>query len=76
MDTFPRIFAVCPNCILPICGNLDAPPLHYATECILTSSFRMTKPNPQFQPAWLRSVVTCKGSRLKTQKMVLHLEEN
>ncbi|GBN64066.1 hypothetical protein AVEN_179926-1 [Araneus ventricosus] len=58
------------------CENLDVTPLHYATECLLSFFFHMTKPSPQLEPVWFRSVATCKGSRLKIQKMVRHFEEN
>ncbi|GBL90237.1 hypothetical protein AVEN_130350-1 [Araneus ventricosus] len=78
MDPFPRIFVVL---ILPQlrnahAGKLDATPLHYATECILTSSSDMTNATSQLEPVWFHSVTTRKGSRLEIQKMVCHLEEN
>ncbi|GBN24900.1 hypothetical protein AVEN_140455-1 [Araneus ventricosus] len=56
--------------------SVDATPLHYATECILTYSLHMTKPNPQLDPIWFRIVATCKRSRWKIEKMVRHAEKN
>ncbi|GBM52237.1 hypothetical protein AVEN_31054-1 [Araneus ventricosus] len=47
------------------CGNTTGPPLHYATECILTASFLMTKPAQQHELIWFRNVASNKGSRLK-----------
>ncbi|GBN58874.1 hypothetical protein AVEN_12172-1 [Araneus ventricosus] len=31
------------------CGNTNCTPLHFATECILTASFHMTKPAHQHE---------------------------
>ncbi|GBN17436.1 hypothetical protein AVEN_179701-1 [Araneus ventricosus] len=70
-----RRFNLAPTAYCP-CGNLDATPLHDATEFLLTSSFHVTKPIPELEPVWFISVATCRGSRLKIQKMVSHFEEN
>ncbi|GBN06929.1 hypothetical protein AVEN_181214-1 [Araneus ventricosus] len=38
------------------CGNINGTPLHYATECILTTSFHMIKPAQQHELIWLTSL--------------------
>ncbi|GBM01596.1 hypothetical protein AVEN_60016-1 [Araneus ventricosus] len=41
------------------CGNTNGTPLHYATECILTTSSHMTQ---QHELIWYRNVASNKGS--------------
>ncbi|GBL85757.1 hypothetical protein AVEN_193201-1 [Araneus ventricosus] len=53
------------------CGNKNGTPLHYATESSLTASFYMTKPTPQHD----LNVVSNKGSQLKIQRLLHHLNE-
>ncbi|GBO38791.1 hypothetical protein AVEN_20539-1 [Araneus ventricosus] len=55
------------------CGNTNGTPLHYATECILTASFHMTKQAQKHELIWFRNVASNKGSRLKIQRLLHHL---
>ncbi|GBM11369.1 hypothetical protein AVEN_13591-1 [Araneus ventricosus] len=57
------------------CENTNGTPLHYATECILTASFHMTKPTQQHELIWFRNVASNKGSRLKIQRLLHHLND-
>ncbi|GBN24654.1 hypothetical protein AVEN_53035-1 [Araneus ventricosus] len=57
------------------CGNTNDSPLHYATVCILTATFHMTKPAQQHELIWFRNVASNKGSRLKIQRLLHHLNE-
>ncbi|GBM75850.1 hypothetical protein AVEN_264978-1 [Araneus ventricosus] len=57
------------------CGNTNGTPLHYATECILTASFHITKPVQQHELIWFRNVASNKGSRLKIQQLLHHLND-
>ncbi|GBN53424.1 hypothetical protein AVEN_249020-1 [Araneus ventricosus] len=57
------------------CGNTNGTPLHYVTECILTASFHMTKPAQQHELIWFRNVASNKGSRLKIQRLLHHLND-
>ncbi|GBM44988.1 hypothetical protein AVEN_225738-1 [Araneus ventricosus] len=52
------------------CGSTNDTPLHYATECILTASFHMTKPAQQHELIWFRIVACNEGSRLKIQRLL------
>ncbi|GBN77250.1 hypothetical protein AVEN_201952-1 [Araneus ventricosus] len=65
-------FASTANCP---CGNTNGTLLHYSTECILTASFDMTKPSQQHELIWLRDVASNKGSRLKIQRLLHHLND-
>ncbi|GBM56275.1 hypothetical protein AVEN_151952-1 [Araneus ventricosus] len=56
-------------------GNTNGTPLHYATECILTASFHMTKPAHQLDLIWLHDVASNKGSQLKIQRLLHHLND-
>ncbi|GBM99726.1 hypothetical protein AVEN_237656-1 [Araneus ventricosus] len=57
------------------CGNTNSTPLHFATECILTASFHMTKPAQQHELIRFRNVASNKGSRLKFQRLRYNLNE-
>ncbi|GBN57081.1 hypothetical protein AVEN_244564-1 [Araneus ventricosus] len=57
------------------CGKTNGTPLHYATECILTASFHMTKPTQQHELIWFRNVASIKSSRLKIQRLLHHLND-
>ncbi|GBN85905.1 hypothetical protein AVEN_226176-1 [Araneus ventricosus] len=57
------------------CVNTNGTPLHYATECILTTSFHVTKPAQQHELIWFRNVASNKGSRLKIQRLLHHLND-
>ncbi|GBM65811.1 hypothetical protein AVEN_172662-1 [Araneus ventricosus] len=50
------------------CVNTNGTPLHYATECILTASFYVTKPAQQHELIWFRNVASNKDSRFKIQQ--------
>ncbi|GBM05044.1 hypothetical protein AVEN_60231-1 [Araneus ventricosus] len=58
-----------------LCGNTYGTPLHYATECVLTVSFHMTKPAKQHELIWFRNVASGKGSRLKIQRFLHRLDD-
>ncbi|GBN02552.1 hypothetical protein AVEN_89519-1 [Araneus ventricosus] len=57
------------------CGQVGTP-LHYATECILTSSWHIKKPADNFQKIWFRRVAANKNSRLLIRKIVQHINNN
>ncbi|GBM14509.1 hypothetical protein AVEN_101156-1 [Araneus ventricosus] len=57
------------------CGNTNGTLLHYATECILTASFHMIKPAQQHELIGFRNVASNKGSRLKIQRLLHHLND-
>ncbi|GBL80140.1 hypothetical protein AVEN_29130-1 [Araneus ventricosus] len=57
------------------CGNTNGTSLHYATECILTASFHMTKLAQQHEQIWFRNFASNKGSRLKIQRLLHHLND-
>ncbi|GBM41022.1 hypothetical protein AVEN_180930-1 [Araneus ventricosus] len=61
-----------PNCS---CGQVGTP-LHYATECILTSSWHIKKPAENLQKIWFRRVAANKNSRLLIRKIVQHINNN
>ncbi|GBM41347.1 hypothetical protein AVEN_241499-1 [Araneus ventricosus] len=57
------------------CGNTNGTSLHYATECILTAPFHMTKPAQQHELTWFRNVASNKGSQLKIPRFLHHLND-
>ncbi|GBN51138.1 hypothetical protein AVEN_218099-1 [Araneus ventricosus] len=57
------------------CGNTNGTPLHYATECSMTTSIHMTKLAQQHELIWFRNVASNKGSRLKIQRLLHHLNK-
>ncbi|GBM77655.1 hypothetical protein AVEN_226043-1 [Araneus ventricosus] len=57
------------------CGNTNGSPLHYATECIPSACFHMTKPAHEHELIWFRNVASNKGSRLKIQQLLHHLND-
>ncbi|GBM60131.1 Putative protein in type-1 retrotransposable element R1DM [Araneus ventricosus] len=61
-----------PNCS---CGQVGTP-LHYATECILTSSWHIKKPAENLQKIWFLRVAANKNSRLLIRKIVQHINNN
>ncbi|GBL92256.1 Putative protein in type-1 retrotransposable element R1DM [Araneus ventricosus] len=61
-----------PNCS---CGQVGTP-LHYATECILKSSWYIKKPAENLQKIWFRRVAANKNSRLLIRKIVQHINNN
>ncbi|GBN69206.1 hypothetical protein AVEN_197836-1 [Araneus ventricosus] len=48
------------------CGNTNGTPLHYATECILTATFHMTKPAQQHELISFRNIASKKAPDLKS----------
>ncbi|XP_055951673.1 uncharacterized protein LOC129987758 [Argiope bruennichi] len=56
------------------CGEVGSP-LHYATECILTTSYHLTKPSANLQQVWFSRVADNSLSRAKIRKMVQFLHE-
>ncbi|XP_055951422.1 uncharacterized protein LOC129987468 [Argiope bruennichi] len=56
------------------CGEVGSP-LHFATECILTSSFHLRKPSENLIQEWLSRVAGNPLSRLKISKLVRFLHE-
>ncbi|GBM24778.1 hypothetical protein AVEN_245033-1 [Araneus ventricosus] len=57
------------------CGNTNGTSLHYATACILTTSFHMTKPAQEHELICFRNVDSNEGSRLKIQRLLHHLND-
>ncbi|GBN70622.1 hypothetical protein AVEN_86575-1 [Araneus ventricosus] len=57
------------------CGGIGMP-LHYATECILTVSWHMRKPAPNFEQEWLKRVANILVSRHKIRRFVKFISEN
>ncbi|GBO27192.1 hypothetical protein AVEN_261416-1 [Araneus ventricosus] len=54
------------------CGE-EGTPIHYATDCNLTSSWHMTKPNAHFEKEWYRSVTSNQLSRNKIRAIIAHI---
>ncbi|GBN18537.1 hypothetical protein AVEN_112500-1 [Araneus ventricosus] len=44
-------------------------PIHYATVCLLTTSYHMAPPSQQHQPVWFRSVANNSTSRRKIHNL-------
>ncbi|GBN61338.1 hypothetical protein AVEN_20151-1 [Araneus ventricosus] len=57
------------------CGGIGTA-LHYATECILTVSWHMRKPAPNFEQEWLKRVANNLVSRQKIRRIVKFISEN
>ncbi|GBO38879.1 hypothetical protein AVEN_180366-1 [Araneus ventricosus] len=57
------------------CGAIGTE-FHYATECILTVSWHMRKPVPNFEPEWLKRVANNLVSRLKIRGIIKFISEN
>ncbi|GBM08705.1 hypothetical protein AVEN_52778-1 [Araneus ventricosus] len=57
------------------CGGIGTA-LHYATECILTVSWHMRKPVPNFEQEWLKRVANNIVSRQKIRTIVKFISEN
>ncbi|GBN66950.1 hypothetical protein AVEN_125228-1 [Araneus ventricosus] len=71
-NSYLKTLASTANCP---CGNRNGTPLHYATECILSAFFHMTKPAQQHGLIWFRKVASNKGPRLKIQRLLRHLND-
>ncbi|GBN12947.1 hypothetical protein AVEN_170937-1 [Araneus ventricosus] len=57
------------------CG-LEGTPLHYATECLLTLSWHMTKPAPQHADQWFRNVAANPHSKSRLRSIIQHIHLN
>ncbi|GBN70582.1 hypothetical protein AVEN_58893-1 [Araneus ventricosus] len=66
-------FALTANC--PRGNTQTWNTLHYVTECILTATFRMTKPTQQHELIRFRNVASNKGPGLKIQRLLHHLND-
>ncbi|GBN00782.1 hypothetical protein AVEN_126228-1 [Araneus ventricosus] len=58
------------------CSFENRTALHYATECILTLSWHMRKPVPNFAQEWLKRVANNVVSRQKIRRIVKFISEN
>ncbi|GBN96432.1 Putative protein in type-1 retrotransposable element R1DM [Araneus ventricosus] len=61
-----------PNCACGMYGS----PLHYVTECVLTSSWHLKKPAPQFQKQWYKQVAANAQSRHRIHQIIGHIHNN
>ncbi|GBM62553.1 hypothetical protein AVEN_259927-1 [Araneus ventricosus] len=57
------------------CGGIGTA-LHYATECILTVSWHMRKPAPNFEQEWLKRVANNLVSRQKIRGIIKFISAN
>ncbi|GBN12403.1 hypothetical protein AVEN_44620-1 [Araneus ventricosus] len=57
------------------CGNLGNP-LHYATGCLFTTSYHLTKPSADLEPLWWKRVMNNNNSRAKIRKLIHFIAEN
>ncbi|GBN98881.1 hypothetical protein AVEN_34281-1 [Araneus ventricosus] len=57
------------------CGNLDNP-VHYATSCLFTTSYHLTKPPADLEPLWWKRVMNNNNSRAKIRKLIHFIPEN
>ncbi|GBN68023.1 hypothetical protein AVEN_196771-1 [Araneus ventricosus] len=57
------------------CGNLGNP-LHYATSCLFTTSYHLTKPSADLEPLWWKRVMNNNNSRAKIKKLMHFIAEN
>ncbi|GBM90624.1 Putative protein in type-1 retrotransposable element R1DM [Araneus ventricosus] len=55
------------------CGEIGTP-IHYATVCLLTTSYHMAPPNQQHQPIWFRRVANNSTSRRKIHNLLHFLQ--
>ncbi|GBO13043.1 hypothetical protein AVEN_215255-1 [Araneus ventricosus] len=51
------------------CGGIGTP-IHYATVCLLTTSYHMAPPSQQHQPIWFRRVANNSTSRRKIHNLL------
>ncbi|GBN81291.1 hypothetical protein AVEN_232421-1 [Araneus ventricosus] len=54
------------------CGE-EGTPIHYATDCILTTSWHMNKPSAHLKKEWYRSVASNQLSRNKIRAIIAHI---
>ncbi|GBM04575.1 hypothetical protein AVEN_93976-1 [Araneus ventricosus] len=57
------------------CGNLGNP-LHYATCCLFTTSYHLTKPSADVEPLWWKRIMNNNNSRAKIRKLIHFIAEN
>ncbi|GBM42440.1 hypothetical protein AVEN_139877-1 [Araneus ventricosus] len=57
------------------CGNLGNP-LHYATSCLFTTSYHLTKPSADLQPLWWKRGMNNNNSRAKIRKLIHFIAKN
>ncbi|GBM55209.1 hypothetical protein AVEN_207883-1 [Araneus ventricosus] len=56
------------------CGNLGNP-LHYATSCLFTTLYHLTKPSSDLEPIWWKRVMK-NNSRAKIRKLINFIAEH
>ncbi|GBL74898.1 hypothetical protein AVEN_243733-1 [Araneus ventricosus] len=56
-------------------GNLGNP-LHYATSCLFTASYHLTKPSADLELLWWKRVMNNSNSRVKIRKLIHFIAEN
>ncbi|GBO36295.1 hypothetical protein AVEN_96324-1 [Araneus ventricosus] len=56
-------------------GNLGNP-LHYATSCLFTTSYHLTKPSGDLEPLWWKRVMNNNNPRAKIRKLIDFIAEN
>ncbi|GBM92307.1 Putative protein in type-1 retrotransposable element R1DM [Araneus ventricosus] len=57
------------------CGKLGNP-LNYATSCLFTTSYHLTKPSADLEPLWWKRVMRNNNSRAKIKKLIHFIAEN
>ncbi|GBM84556.1 hypothetical protein AVEN_154085-1 [Araneus ventricosus] len=57
------------------CGNLGNP-LHYATSCLFTTSYNLTKLSADLELLWWKRVINSNNSRAKIRKLIHFIAEN
>ncbi|GBL76055.1 hypothetical protein AVEN_234363-1 [Araneus ventricosus] len=57
------------------CGKLGNP-LDYATSCLFTTSYHLTKPSADLEPLWWKRVMNNNNSRAKIKKLMHFIAEN
>ncbi|GBM71869.1 hypothetical protein AVEN_229364-1 [Araneus ventricosus] len=67
-------FNLSPTSFYP-CGQVGTP-LHYATECLLTLSWHMTKPARQHEEQWFRNFTANHQSRTRIRAIIQHIHIN
>ncbi|GBM99985.1 hypothetical protein AVEN_14181-1 [Araneus ventricosus] len=57
------------------CGNMGNP-LNYATSCLFTTSYPLTKPSADLEPLWWKRVMSNNNSKSKIRKLIYFIAEN
>ncbi|GBO40499.1 hypothetical protein AVEN_229755-1 [Araneus ventricosus] len=71
MSVSPKI-QPCRNLFLFLWGNRHT--IHYATVCLLRTSYHMAPPSQQHQPIWFRRVTNNSTSRRKIHNLLHFLQ--